>query len=112
MPETRFPLHDESLLPADVVGWVRSHFVAAEAAAALDMLAGALTHAGEFPEDRLLRSAAVASGGSLERLHYYVALLALDWRDVVVAGEYVPRDGELVRVRDLSQPIGADGRKP
>ena len=35
----------------------------------------------------------------------YMSLLAIDWRDVVVAGEYELRDGVPVRVRDLTQPL-------
>ena len=31
-----------------------------------------------------------------------------DYRDVIVEGEYVPRGGELVKVRDLNAPIPDD----
>ena len=32
-------------------------------------------------------------------------MLAIDWRDVVVAGEYELRDGATVWVRDLTLPL-------
>lgn len=42
-----------------------------------------------------------------QRMHlvYYVDLLKIDYRDVIVAGEYESRNGNLVRVRDLSKPF-------
>lgn len=55
--------------------------------------------------DRLLRCAAFAARGDLARLRRYVSMLAVDWRDVVAAGESELRDGVPVRVRDLTQPI-------
>jgi len=45
----------------------------------------------------------VASQGSLETLQYYVKVLAVDFRDVIVAGEYESIAGELVRVRERSR---------
>ena len=95
----------EKALPADVVAWVRSHFAEDTVDAALAVLASASIHTGEFPSERLLRSAALGSRGSLEKLQYYVGLLAIDWRDVIVAGEYENVDRKLVRVRDLNKPI-------
>jgi hypothetical protein len=57
------------------------------------------------PETTVRRCALVASRGSLERLQYYVKLLEVDFPDVIVAGEYEPIAGKLVRVRDLSRPF-------
>jgi len=54
---------------------------------------------------RLLRCAAFASGGSLDSLRYYISLLAIDWRDVIVAGEYDLQGKDLVWARDLNQPL-------
>jgi hypothetical protein len=65
-------------------------------------------HDGTQASPRLVRSAAVASGGSLQRLSLYVQMLKQDWRDVVVAGEYAPGTKPNVRVRDLSLPISDD----
>jgi hypothetical protein len=41
----------------------------------------------------------------LAKLKHEVAELRVDFRDVIVAGEYAERGGELVRVRNLNQPI-------
>ena len=76
----------EEDIPTDVVDWVRVNFPANEIEAALEVLITAVIHTGEIPSDRLLRSAAIGSKGSLERLQYYVSLLEIDWRDVLVAG--------------------------
>lgn len=95
-------------LPADVVGWVLSHFSGDEYGIAISTLVTATIHTGEHPSDRLIRSAAIGSKGNLENLQYLVQLLAIDWRDVIVAGEYEPVNHELIRVRDLSTPILAD----
>jgi len=53
----------------------------------------------------LLRCAAVASDGSIERLRMEIESLKHDCRDVIVEGEYVPRGRELVKVRNLNEPI-------
>jgi hypothetical protein len=63
---------------------------------------GAIIHDGSPADLRLRRCALVASGGSLEKLKYYVALLKVDYRDVIVAGEYDVVGGKLTRVRDLT----------
>lgn len=39
----------------------------------------------------------------------YMSLLAIDWRDVVVAGEYELREGVPVQVPDLTQPLRTRG---
>jgi hypothetical protein len=92
-------------LPADVVGWVRGNFSADEYSSALAALVAAVTETGEYPSARLLRSAAIGSRGRLEGLQYYVRLLAIDWRDVIVAGEYESVNHTLTKVRDLTEPI-------
>ena len=97
----------ESDLPADVVGWVHSHFSGDEYGVAISILVTAAIHTGEHPSDRLIRSAAIGSKGNLENLQYLVQLLAIDWRDVIVAGEYESVNHELIRVRDLNTPIPA-----
>ena len=93
---------------ADVERYVARRFAESERARALAFLDGPLIHDGTPASPRLVRSAAVASGGSLQKLSYYVEMLKQDWRDVIVAGEYAPGPKPNVRVRDLSQPIGDD----
>ena len=92
-------------LPTDILAYVQARFPLTEQEAALAVLLAARLPTGAFPEVRLLRCAAVASAGDLLRLQYYVGLLAIDWRDVIVAGEYVVRDRQLIKVYDLGQPI-------
>jgi len=85
--------------------YVARKFDAAERDAAAAILCAATIEDGSAASSRLVRCAAVASGGSLARLRAETDRLKVDWRDVVVAGEYDPIDGELSRVRDLNDPI-------
>lgn len=89
----------------DIVRRVRESFAGLDRDEARDLLLEARIHDGTFAEPRLQRCALVASKGSLATLRYYVKLLAVDYRDVVVAGEYEPVGAKLVRVRDLSRPF-------
>lgn len=41
----------------------------------------------------------------MDRLRMAIETLKRDYRDVIVEGEYAPMGGELVRVRDLNEPI-------
>lgn len=94
------------MMPPDITRYVARRFTPAEREQALALLAGALLHDGSVPGLRLLRCAAVASGGSLARLTMEVESLKRDYRDVIVEGEYVPTQGlELAKVRDLTKPI-------
>jgi len=93
------------VLPDDVVNYVGRRFPTADQADALALLERATIHDGSVPGIRLLRCAAVASNGSLERLRMEVETLKHDYRDVIVEGEYVPIGAELVRVRNLNEPI-------
>ncbi len=93
------------MLPNDVIAFIARKFDAADKDAAAAILATAIIEDGSPASARLVRCAAVASGGSLVRLRAEVARLKVDWRDVVVAGEYDPIDGALTRVRDLNDPI-------
>ena len=92
-------------LPDDVRRFVLQRFPPDEQQPALDLLAQARIETGEPATERMLRCAVFASGGHLDRLERYVSMLAIDWRDVIVAGEYERRGTEPVHVRDLSQPF-------
>ena len=96
------------MIPKDVTRFVARRFAATDQAEAFALLNDATLHDGSQPEPRLLRCAAVASRGSIERLRMEVESLKRDFRDVVVEGEYVPVGKELVKVRDLNQPIDDD----
>ncbi len=95
-------------LPPDLEQYVRQCFAAPERLEALQLLNAAVLHDGKKPDHRMLRSAVVASDNTLGGLKERVTGLATDYRDVIVAGEYEMRDGELVRIRDLSKPIQLD----
>jgi hypothetical protein len=92
-------------LPDDVVQWIESAFQECDRETARQWLSAAVDHTGQPVGLRLLRSTAIASRGKLDELRYYLDLLRLDWRDVIVAGEYEIVAGKLTRVRDLTQPI-------
>ena len=85
--------------------FIARKFDAADRDVAAAILSAATIEDGSAASSRLVRCAAVASGGSLARLRAETDRLKVDWRDVVVAGEYDPIDGELSRVRDLNDPI-------
>lgn len=91
-------------LPADVQHFVCGNFAPEDRPTACSLLARARIETGDPPGDRLSRCAAFASRGSLAGLQRYVSMLAIDWRDVVVAGEDELRDGFPVQVRDLTRP--------
>lgn len=95
----------ETPLPDDLVRWVSTHFSADDRDAALAGLKLAVTHTGEPASPRFLRCAALSSGGELKRLQQQIAQLRIDWRDVIVAGEYSVRNKKLIRARDLGKPI-------
>ena len=92
-------------LPPDVEAWITKNFRPADAGLARASLEMAVDHKGELVNARLLRCAAVASRGELERLHLLVEELKKDWRDVIVAGEYDYVNEKSVRIRDLTRPI-------
>jgi len=95
----------EAQLPDDLVRWVSAHFSAADCDAALACLKLAVIHTGEPASPRFLRCAALSSGGQLWRLQQQIAQLRIDWREVIVAGEYSVKNKKLFRARDLDQPI-------
>ena len=94
-------------LPPDLHRFIFDNFAPEDRETALSLLAGARIETGAAPDDRLLRCAAFAGRPGLASLQRYVAMLAIDWRDVVVAGECELRDGKLVHVRDFTRPLVA-----
>jgi len=96
------------VIPEDVTKYIARKFRSAEQSEALALLEAATLHDGSAPGARLLRCAAVASGGSLARLRMEIETLKHDYRDVIVEGEYIPDGLKLIRVRDLSHPIAEE----
>ena len=92
-------------LPSDVKKFIEGNFPPYQQEEALSILSQACIEDGTAPNHRLVRCGAFASHGSLLQLKQLAALLAVDWRDVIVAGEYELHDEALVRVRDLSLPL-------
>jgi hypothetical protein len=87
----------------DISRRVDESFAIADRPAAVALLSDAVLHDGAAAGPRLQRCALVASKGSVERLKYYVDLLKVDYRDVIVAGEYDSIDDK--PVRDLNLPF-------
>src|ERR1044072_2401066 len=98
----------DSGLPFDVAAYIERKFAPDDQEAARLLLISAVIEDGSMASPRLMRCAVVASAGSLDRLPAEAARLKIDWRDVVVAGEYEALDGTLERVRDLDDPIPSD----
>ena len=92
-------------LPRDIENYVLRVFGKGNFEGVLEILSLAKLHDGREPSHRLVRCVLVASQGSLSSLRRNVDLLAIDYRDVIVSGEYESEDGDLVQVRDLSSPF-------
>lgn len=97
-------------LPADIVDYVSRNYAEAEIPSVTATLENAKLHDGGDPDFRMLRCALVASDNSVEGVERFVSGLAIDYRDVIVAGEYISKEGKLVRIRDLSLPFGTDDK--
>jgi hypothetical protein len=97
------------MIPADVERFLVRAFSPADQDEARGLLGAAILHDGSLAGPRLIRCAAVASGGSIERLRMEVETLKHDYRDVIVEGEYIVRGDALVKVRDLNAPIPEEG---
>lgn len=92
-------------LPEDIEPYVRRTFVTAQWATVVDLVANALIHDSQPVGPRLMRCVLLSSGGTVAGLRRQLDQLKRDYRDVIVEGEYVPRAGQLVRVRNLDEPI-------
>ncbi|GHU04556.1 hypothetical protein FACS1894158_05110 [Betaproteobacteria bacterium] len=93
------------MLPDDISKFIEDNFASRERSEALALLANARLHNGLSADVRMLRCALVASKNSLVSLKLQIDGLAHDYRDVILAGEYVRKKGEWVQVRDLSKPF-------
>lgn len=93
------------MLTADVERFIARKFKAPDREVALALCKSATIHDGSSAGPRLIRCALVASEASLERLRVEIEHLKIDYRDVIMAGEYASRDGEPVSVRNLNEPI-------
>jgi len=96
------------VIPDDVAKFIARKFRPSDQGEAVALLQRATIHDGSAPVPRLLRCAAVASGGSIDRLRMEIETLKRDYRDVIVEGEYLPKGHELVKARNLNEPIPDD----
>ncbi|HSW83640.1 MAG TPA: hypothetical protein VLH12_09200 [Usitatibacter sp.] len=95
-------------LPEDVVRYVERSFSQIDRTEALDVLRGAVIEDGSPASARLVRCAVLSAHRDVGRLRKQVAHLKVDWRDIIVEGEYVVRERKLIRVLDLGNPIPED----
>jgi hypothetical protein len=87
----------------DISRRVEETFAVADRPTVVRLLSDAVIPDGTAAGPRLQRCALVASNGSLGRLQYFVVLLKVDYRDVIVAGEHDSIEDK--RVRDLNLPF-------
>ncbi len=97
-------------LPTDIVDYVSRSYAEAEIPVVMATLENAKLHDVRDPDFRTFRCALVASDNSVGDFEHLVSGLAIDYRDVIVAGEYTSKEGELVRIRDLALPFPADDK--
>ena len=93
-------------IPNDVVTWINSHFREIDRATAIGLLEDAVDEWGDPVEPRLLRCLVVGARGDIDRLSDLVEELRIDCEDVILSAEYESRGGNLVKVRDLNEPLG------
>ena len=93
-------------IPNDVIVWVNGHFRDIDRATAIGLLEDAVDQDGGSLEPRLLRCLVIGARGDIDRLTDLVEELRIDSEDVILSGEYESRDGRLVKVRDLNEPLG------
>ena len=86
--------------------WINGHFREIDRATAVGLLEDALDEWGDPVEARLLRCLVVGARGDIDRLSDLVEELRIDSEDVILSAEYESRDGNLVKVRDLNEPLG------
>ncbi|MBN8280642.1 MAG: hypothetical protein J0M16_08550 [Gammaproteobacteria bacterium] len=92
-------------LTEDMSHYIEHAFRAEDRAEAICLVANATIEDGSPASARLKRCALVGSDGSLSQLQRLTDLLRVDWRDVIMAGEYEYHRTGPVRLRDLTKPI-------
>lgn len=95
-------------LAPDVIAYIDRESPAKSRAEISSLVSAATLHDDSLADARCQRAALVASHGSIEKLKYYLALLKVDYRDVLVAGEYEDVNQELQGVRNLNEPFTSD----
>jgi hypothetical protein len=93
-------------IPDDVVTWINGHFREVDRATAVGLLEDAVDEWGDPVEPRLLRCLVIGARGDIDRLSDLVEERRIDCEDVILSGEDESRGGDLVKVRDLNEPLG------
>ena len=96
-------------LPEDIVDYVSRNYAEADRPTVMATLENAKLHDGSAPDFRMFRCLLVASNNSLARVQQLVSLLAIDYRDVIVAGEYDSKEGDLVKQGETIAQCGNSG---
>jgi len=94
--------------PLDVISWIEKRFPPNETQLAVERLNQATDHTGNYPGDPIVRCAAWASQADLKKLDEMIRLMKIDYRDVIVAGEYDVLERKLMKVRNHTEPMNAD----
>ena len=92
-------------LPKDIEIFAQDKFPLSEQADVLILLENAPMPNERESKARLLRCALMASDKTLKGLRYQLDGLMIDYRDVILAGEYIRKKGDWVQVWDLSKPF-------
>lgn len=92
-------------LPEDVAPFIAIRFAKQDVPEARNLLSAATVEAHGQSPARLIRCAVFAAQGRIDEFRYYAQLMAVDLRDVIVAGEFDFHGEELVQVRDLNGPL-------
>ncbi len=95
-------------LPIDIENYIARHYAGEMRETVRTFVANAVIEDGTLAVPRLRRCVLVGSGESLEKLQYLINLLRVDWRDVIMAGEYHLRNGKLTRLYNFAEPIPED----
>jgi hypothetical protein len=90
------------MLTTDIERFIDRKFKGLDREAAWALCKVATIHDGS---PRLIRCALFICQASLEKLRDEIEHLKIDYRDVILAAEYVSRGGELLRVRNFNEPI-------
>jgi len=92
------------MLP-DIEMYIEQVFTPGQHSRAKSFIDSTVMHDGNHVSPRCQRAILVGSYGSIEKLEDLTHLLKIDYRDVIVAGEY---DGLILnpaKVRDLTKPF-------
>lgn len=92
-------------LRSDTQLFIARTFTGPDRTAAFLFCRSATMEAGSPASPRLIRCALVSGGGSMERLRIEIAHPRINWRDVIMSGEYVSKDGRFTQVRKFNEPF-------